>query len=411
MRVLEGQRDYLITSRLCYSKASARYSNMKVRTLIIGAGAGASYFLVGLERARETGDLTGVPLARHLKYYRPEDIEVIGLVDVEVTKVGSTARSIASKLVPGVDPPKDLDGLVVQRGLHCGSLKGLPVKAMGLEEVLGSVQEAFDQFIALLDELRPDVVVNAITTEPLRYAETEEEFASKASSCQGGATMAYAYAVAEHSRRSGRHVAFINLTPPPIANSPGVVSYYARIGSLVLGDDAATGATPLTADILEHMAERERRVLSIAQFNIGGNSDFLSLVEPERNYSKEITKGAMVKDILGYDAPHYIKPTGYLEPLGDRKFVAMHIEYEGFGGFRDEIAVSARINDKSNLAGLIASVIPVAKGLVDRGISGTHATANRFFMKLPGPKDLRITSKIVAYYDLLEELRRLDLAT
>jgi len=205
-------------------------------------------------------------------------------------------------------------------------------------------------------------------------------------------------------------VAFVNFTPPPVANSPGVVSYFEKVGALVLGDDAATGATPLTADLLEHIAERGRRVTSIAQFNIGGNTDFLSLTEPERNHSKEITKSSIVDDILGYDAPHYIKPTGYLEPLGDRKFVSMHIEYIGFGGFRDEIIVNARINDKSNLAGLMASVIPISKALIDRGVRGTHAPTNRFFMKMPGPRGTKNVSRIVAYYDLLKELGNLDIA-
>ncbi|MGC9210414.1 MAG: inositol-3-phosphate synthase [Acidilobus sp.] len=382
-----------------------------IRLVLLGAGAGASYYAAGLEKLKSKEiPPVGIPFAKELRPYSPEDVKIVGVIDVDVSKVGKDMYEIARKLVPYDELPKSLKDIHVERGVHCGSLKGLPVSALGLDDIIGDPVSGVEEVISLLSRLQPDVVVNVITTEPIAYAETQEEFVKLAPTCRLGASMAYAYAVAEYSRKTGRKVAFVNLTPPPIANSTGVVKYYETVGSLVLGDDAATGATPLTADLLEHLAERGRRVLSVAQFNIGGNMDFLSLMEPERNHSKEVTKSSIVADILGYDVPHFIKPTGYLEPLGDRKFVAMHIEYMSFGGFRDEIIVNARINDKANLAGLVASIVPIAKVLLDRGISGTHAPTNRFFMKMPGPKGTKNVSRIAAYYDLLKELKRLDAA-
>ena len=382
----------------------------QVRTVILGAGAGASYFVLGLQRLKNgEAQPVGIPYEPYMKLYRPEDVEVVGVFDVDVAKVGRSLRAVAAKEVGVPDVPRGLDDIEILRGLHCGSTKGLPIEAKGLDDLAGSASDAVKEFVDELARLSPDVVVNAITTEPMRFVEDSAEFRSLALSCAAGATITYAYAVAEYSRLTGRPAAFVNLTPPPAANSPGVVAYYESVGSLVLGDDAATGATPLTADLLEHMAERGRRVLSVVQFNIGGNSDFLSLTEPERNRSKEVTKSSMLMDILGYEPPHYIKPTGYLEPLGHRKFVSMHIEYEGFGGFRDEVFVVARINDKANLAGLMASIIPISKALVDKGVKGTYAPANRFFMKMPGPRGSKNVSKIVAYYELLEELRRLGI--
>jgi len=172
----------------------------------------------------------------------------------------------------------------------------------------------------------------------------------------------------------------------------------------VFGDDGATGATPLTADLLEHLAERNRFVEFIVQFNIGGNTDFLALTVPERNKMKEFTKSSIVKDILGYDAPHYIKPTGYLEPLGDKKFVAMHIEYLSFNGFRDSIFINARINDSPALAGMLVDLARLGKIALDRGVKGTLYEVNAFFMKKPGPADARNVSKIVAFAGLMKWL-------
>jgi len=191
-----------------------------------------------------------------------------------------------------------------------------------------------------------------------------------------------------------------------MANDDVLVELYREAGGLLLGDDGATGATPLTADILEHLAERNRRVLSIAQFNIGGNTDFLALTVPEKNKMKEFTKSSVVKDILGYDVPNYIKPTGYLPPLGDKKFVSMHIWWKTFNMLEDELIVNLRINDSPALAGQTVDTIRLGKALVDNGVTGTAYEINAFFMKKPGPSTARNKARIRAFYDMLDYLKK-----
>ncbi len=135
---------------------------------------------------------------------------------------------------------------------------------------------------------------------------------------------------------------------------------------------------------MSHLAQRNRKVLDIAQFNIGGNNDFLALTDKERNRSKEFTKSSVVKDLLGYDAPHYIKPTGFLEPpLGDKKFIAMHIEYVSFNGAHDEIVITGRINDSPALAGLLVDLVRLGKMAVEKKAFGTVYEVNAFYMKNP----------------------------
>lgn len=53
-------------------------------------------------------------------------------------------------------------------------------------------------------------------------------------------------------------VAFVNAMPATAARSRAIVEAYGGRGSVVLGDDGASGATPLTSDILEFLAERNR---------------------------------------------------------------------------------------------------------------------------------------------------------
>ncbi|MFP3144603.1 MAG: myo-inositol-1-phosphate synthase [Caldisphaera sp.] len=382
---------------------------MPIRTVLLGAGPGAAYFAAGIERIKMGEiDSYGIPFGNLFKSYRPEDIQIVGVFDVDNKKIGLDMYSVTSKLLNENNVPNSLKDIEILRGLHCKSLAGLPIDATGLDDIIGDPNIAIKEFISLLNKLKPDVIVNIITTEKQVQVNNESEFVRFAGSCNGGASLTYAYAAAEYSRLYNK-VSFINLTPPLLANSPGIVSYYEKVGGLIFGDDAATGATPLTADLLEHMAERNRKVSSVVQFNIGGNMDFLSLTEPERNKSKENTKGSIVNDILGYDAPHYIKPTGFLEPLGDRKFIAMHIEYTSFGGYTDEIVVTGRINDKANLGGVMASIIPITKALIERGYKGTNSSVNRFFMKKPGPLGTRNVSRIIAYNELIKELKLWDI--
>ncbi|MEM4669308.1 MAG: hypothetical protein QW650_02130, partial [Thermofilum sp.] len=264
------------------------------------------------------------------------------------------------------------------------------------------LEDAIARFEELLDDAKPDVVFDVTTTvrsEPLRDWEEAERKALR-----GELPHSQVYALLT-LKRSG--VAHVNMQPAHVACSPALVEQAQLSGSLVLGDDGATGATPLTVDLAEHLAERNRRVLSIAQFNIGGNTDFLSLTEPDRNAAKEETKSSFLEEVLGYEPPHFIKPTGYLEPLGDKKFVAMHVQWISFGGFTDELVVSARINDSPALAGYMVDLARLAYASLRAGFRGTLPEVNLFYMKRPGPPGVKQKAKILAYQDLLQFVRKL----
>ncbi|MEM1877666.1 MAG: myo-inositol-1-phosphate synthase, partial [Desulfurococcaceae archaeon] len=296
-----------------------------IRVAILGQGLVATHFAVGLERLKrnEIRDY-GVPLRDRIKYSY-DDIEIVVSYDVDKSKIGRTVYDIALKVFDERNVPSTLKDIEIREGIHLGSLKGLPFEASGREEKIG-LDNAIEEIVDDWKNLGVDIVLNLITTEPAVEFMELSKLQEALETTRLSATQAYAYALARYSRRS-RSSAFINNIPVPIANDDAFVKLYVESNAVVFGDDASTGATPLTSDILEHMRERNRFVIDIAQFNIGGNTDFLSLDQPERNVMKKHTKSSIVRDILGYEAPNYIKPTGYLEPLGDKKFVAMILEY------------------------------------------------------------------------------------
>ena len=378
-----------------------------IRVAIVGQGYVATTLAVGIERIKR-GEIAayGVPLQNYLRDYKIEDIEIVASLDVDEEKIGLTLYEIAKKYFPELRVPESLSGVRVERGVHLGSAQDLPIKCRGLEEELG-LANAIEKIVSLWERNNVDVILHLITTErttePKSWTEIVEKIRRDDRSLP--ATYAYIYAAMMYAD-TVKPVAFINAIPATVARSDTIVEEAAKRRSIVLGDDGASGATPFTSDVLEFLAERNRVVRSIAQFNIGGNLDFYALQNPSRNVAKEQTKSSIVEDILGYDVPHFIKPTGYLEPLGDKKFVSMHIEYISFNGAIDEIVVNMRINDSPALAGLLVDVIRLAKIALDRGYSGTVYEINAFYMKSPGPKGSKSISRIVAYQLLIDWLLR-----
>ncbi|RLF48894.1 MAG: myo-inositol-1-phosphate synthase [Thermoplasmata archaeon] len=368
-----------------------------VRVVVLGQGYVASIFALGVERIKK-GDLGyyGIPLADELPV-KVEDIEIVGSYDVDETKVGVTVYDVVKRYWDnGV--PESLRNITIRRGVHLNSLKSMPIKANGLEEKM-KLSNCVDKLVDEWKSEKAEVIINVCTTERIKTFSSRDDIEKAIESDDReklSAAQFYTYAASVYASENNGAV-FVNAIPTPIANDPAFVSLAQDSKLVIFGDDGATGATPLTADILAHLGQRNRYVRSIAQFNIGGNMDFLALTDSGRNKSKEVTKSSIVRDILGYETPHYIKPTGFLEPLGDKKFVAMHIEYINFNGAIDEIVVNARINDSPSLAGLLVDLVRLGKIALKRGEWGTVYEVNAFYMKSPGPANSHNMPRILAY--------------
>ena len=360
-----------------------------MRTAIFGQGYVASILAVGLQRIKE-GEIgyEGIPLADTIPR-SIEDIELVLAFDIDERKVGRRLSEIAEEYWGRMDFDCDYE---VKRGFGGGGMNGMwnsDGESEDLEEVIGRLVDEYERNDV-------EIFINLITTErvqPFFDADKMERAIKENDVARLSPSQIYFYSVAQYERQT----AFINCIPAHIANDPACVRIAERNECVIFGDDGASGATPLTADILEHLHQRRRRVKCIAQFNIGGNTDFLTLQEPERNLAKEETKSSIVKDILGYDVPHFIKPTGYLEPLGDKKFVAMHIPYISFNEAEDELIITARINDSPALAGMLIDLIRLAAIAIERKEFGTVYPVNAFYMKMPGPREALATSKMRAY--------------
>ena len=378
--------------------------------MVLGQGLAATHFAVGLERLKK-GEIKphGIPLADLDLGYEFENIEIVGSVDVDARKVGLDAYTVAGELYGMENIPETLKKIKIFAGLEFASLSDMNIPIRSLDAEVSPL-EAVEEFYETIVRLSPDVFIDVCTTQNAAPVYSLEKFEKQLETGQVSPSQVYAYLALRYSSEY-KPVGYVNLIPTPVANNPGFVEAAVKAGAVVLGDDGATGATPLTADILEHMRERNRRVYSIAQFNIGGNTDFLALTDEARNKAKELTKSSIVADILGYEPPHFIKPTGFLEPLGDKKFVAMHILFESFNGAVDEIIVNMRISDSPALAGYMVDLARLAKLALDKGLAGTIYQINAFYMKKPAPPGSKNMARILAYQNLLNFVEKLKTGT
>jgi myo-inositol-1-phosphate synthase len=122
------------------------------------------------------------------------------------------------------------------------------------------------------------------------------------------------------------------------------------------------------------------------QLNVGGNTDFLNMLERERLESKKISKTGAVTSVLDYkmdpDNVH-IGPSDYVPWLSDRKWAYIRLEGTTFGNVPLNLECKLEVWDSPNSAGVVIDAIRCAKLALDRGISGPLKAPSAYFMKSP----------------------------
>jgi len=334
----------------------------KVRVAVIGVGNCASSFIQGVHYYRDAKDAEFVPGLMHVNLggYHISDIEFTAAFDVDKTKVGKDL-SVAidggmNNTVKFADVPKM--GVKVSRGMtHDGLGKYL-------SQVIEKAPGPTDDVIGILKETKTDVVVN--------YLPVGSEMATKW----------YVEQVLEAG------CAFVNCIPVFIAREEYWRKRFEEHGLPVIGDDikSQVGATIVHRVLAHLMRERGVRLERTSQLNVGGNTDFLNMLERERLESKKISKTNAVTSQLDYDMGAknvHIGPSDYVEWLDDRKWAYIRLEGRTFGDVPLNIELKLEVVDSPNSAGIVIDAVRCAKLALDRGISGALFGPASYFMKSP----------------------------
>lgn len=365
---------------------------MTIKLGIVGVGYLSSCLLHGLSLARRGKDVwtcLSNPVRNEISIPL-SDIELKVAFEVDRGKIGKTVGQVARGYYPSL-PDGDYQDVEIQRGV---CLEG--------EHVVKNLSSIWDDMDRgeTEDYLRSrvkglDVLLISSTTEPQQPLSSSKVY-----------TM---YALQEG-------VSVINGIPTRIAGDEEY-DYLARKNKAVLfGNDFASGATPLTHDILAHLAQHARVPLNVAQWQYASNTDFKSLSESRaRGDAKKESKSKIIEaafpgiEIPSYIGIQYVPPTVGTDPHTkgipildpDTKRLYLNVMYRTFAGTTNFVTVTAEISDSPSACVLAADLIrlvPVAKQKKDY----VPIEPNAFYFKSP-PRIF--PSRIESFNRLLEWLR------
>ncbi len=334
----------------------------KVRVAILGVGNCASSFIQGVHFYKNAKNDERIPGLMHVNLggYHISDIEFTAAFDIDKNKVGKDlSEAIFTKpnnTYKFADVPKL--GVTVQKGMtHDGLGKYL-------SRIIEKAEGPTADIVGILKETKTDVVVN--------YLPVGSEEATKW--------------YVEQFLQAG--VAMVNAIPVFIATSEYWAKRFKEAGLPIIGDDikSQVGATIVHRVLTQLFIDRGVKLDRTYQLNVGGNTDFLNMLERERLESKKISKTQAVRSLLPYemaDENIHIGPSDYVAWLLDRKWAYMRMEGTTFGNVPLNVELKLEVWDSPNSAGVIIDAVRCIKLALDHGISGPLVEPSSYFMKSP----------------------------
>ena len=334
-----------------------------IRVGIVGVGNCAASLVQGVHYYRDADPTQKVPGLMHVQFgpYHVRDIQFVTAFDVDAKKVGrdlseaiSASQNNTIKICDV--PPQDV---IVQRG-H--TLDGLG------KYYRETIEESDEEPVDVVETLREAAVDVLIC-----YLPVGSEHAAKF----------YAQCAIDAG------VAFVNALPVFIASTPEWAAKFEEAGVPIVGDDikSQVGATITHRVLAKLFEDRGVELQRTMQLNVGGNMDFLNMLERDRLESKKISKTqAVTSQIPDRDLGKrnvHIGPSDYVAWLDDRKWAYVRLEGKAFGDVPLNLEYKLEVWDSPNSAGVIIDALRCAKIAQDRGIGGPILSASSYFMKSP----------------------------
>jgi myo-inositol-1-phosphate synthase len=338
----------------------------EVRVAIVGVGNCASSLVQGVQYYKDADENVTVPGLMHVKLgqYHVRDVKFVAAFDVDAKKVGfdlsEAIFASENNTIKIADVPPT--NVTVQRG---PTLDGIGKYYSETIEI--SDTDAVDVVKALKDA-NVDVMVSYL---PVGSEEADKFYAQCA--IDAG-------------------VAFVNALPVFIASDPVWAKKFEDAGVPIVGDDikSQVGATITHRVMAKLFEDRGVQLDRTMQLNVGGNMDFLNMLERSRLESKKISKTQAVTSNLQREfntKDVHIGPSDHVGWLDDRKWAYVRLEGRAFGDVPLNLEYKLEVWDSPNSAGVIIDAVRAAKIAKDRGIGGPVVAASAYLMKSP-PKQL-----------------------
>jgi myo-inositol-1-phosphate synthase len=331
----------------------------KVRVAIIGVGNCANSFMQGLTYYNDA---------------KPEEF-VPGLMHVDLA---DAIWAHPNDTIKFADVAKT--GVTVNRGM---TLDGI---GKYLSQIVEKDDGPTDDIVGILKERQVDVVVC--------YLPVGSEDAVKW--------------YAEQIMAAG--CAMVNCMPVFIAREDYWNKRFQEAGVPIIGDDikSQVGATITHRVLTSLFRERGVHLDKTMQLNVGGNSDFLNMLERERLESKKISKTNAVTSMLDYDLGDknvHVGPSDYVPWLTDRKWAYIRLEGSSFGDVPLNVELKLEVWDSPNSAGIVIDAVRLAKLALNKGIAGSLEGPSSYLMKSP-PRQIQDDDAAELVEEFIERNRR-----
>jgi len=351
----------------------------KVRVAIAGVGNCASALLQGITYYSKLDDPEPIGLLkRDLGGILPGDIEVVAAFDVSKEKVGLDISEAIFK------PPNN-------------TLKIIDVPEQGVKVVRGPVLDGIGKYLKSKIKIDTNPSVDVAKTVKEARAEVLVNYLPV------GSTRAV-----EHYAKSALEAgcSFINAMPVFIASDPTWQSRFQDAHLPVAGDDVMSqlGATVLHKTLIRLLYDRGVKVDETYQLNIGGDADFLNMLEESRLKDKRESKTSAVRAMTPYPVPTRIGPSDFVPFLKNDKVCYIWIKGRYFGGAPVTLDVKLHVVDAFNSAGIMIDAIRGVKLALERGIAGPLNSLSGYCFKHP-PQQMTYQEARMNFLEFVEGKR------
>tara|TARA_B100000965_G_C19596396_1_gene760446 strand:+ start:222 stop:1295 length:1074 start_codon:yes stop_codon:yes gene_type:complete len=335
-------------------------TDSKIKVAILGVGNCASSFVQGLHYYKNDTEESGL-ISDVIGGYRVSDIEVVSAFDINKSKVGKDLSEAIFEKPNNTTKFADVPSLNVE-------VK--PGKVLdGIGKFVKDIIEPSDETSNIVEELKSSGAEILINLLPVGSDEAVKFYAECAIAAKVG---------------------FINCIPVFIARDEEWYKKFKENNVPLIGDDikSQVGATIVHRVLAQLFSDRGVNLKRSYQLNVGGNMDFLNMLEEDRLETKRTSKTSSVTSVAnkgkGMEPKNVrIGPSDYVEWLEDRKKAFIRLEGESFGGVPLNIEVQLEVWDSPNSAGVVIDAVRYMKYFKESNDLESLDLVSAWLMKAP----------------------------
>ena len=331
-----------------------------IKVAILGVGNCASSFVQGIVHYSNSENEDGL-ISDVIGGYKVSNIEVVAAYDINTTKVGKDLSEAIfaepNNTIKFSDVPET--GVIVQPGVVNDGV-GKFVK-----DIITTSPDS-ENFEDSLRDSGAEILINLL---PVGSDEAVKFYAQSAINVGIG---------------------FINCIPVFIAWDKEWYQKFKDAGVPLIGDDikSQVGATIVHRVLAQLFSDRGVNLENTYQLNVGGNMDFLNMLEEDRLETKRTSKTSSVTSVAnkgkGISSENVrIGPSDYVKWLEDRKKAFIRLEGKGFGGAPLNLEVQLEVWDSPNSAGVTIDAVRYMKFFKEKNDLDSLDLVSAWLMKAP----------------------------